>query len=73
MFGSGVRTGMAVTAAVLSRILLVLREAPTACAVVAVGTTMRGSAVCQSGATTRMATRTPPSACAWPFEIQLSS
>ena len=67
MFGNGVRTGMVAIAAIARRIHQVLLQALTACTVVAVGATARGTALCRSGTTPRLATRTSTSACASPY------
>ena len=67
MFGNGVKTSMVVIAVIARRILLVLLEALTACAVVVLGMILRGPAACRTGTATRLASRTPPLACALPF------
>ena len=65
MFGSGVATGMAVTAAIARRILPVLRVGPTACYVAVATIAGRGTAACRFGATTRLATGASSLGCAW--------
>lgn len=71
MFGNGVRIGMAVTAAVPRRILLVRHRALAGWFGVAAGTPPPGSAGWQIATTTRQATATATSACASPFSDSL--
>lgn len=64
MFGSGARTGRVVIAVVHRPIQRVHQMALIVCSVVVAGTTMRVTAVCRIGTTTRLHSPTATSACA---------